>query len=178
MAKAEHATHPCNYFHNPRVTPRDHRVTPAGYLTKCLEVVPPCPEDISMARHIHITYASRAIELREPNNILGVPFPQVDPSELELLRSDRVDLSRLRCGHHIGLRYYSHRIGLQRVFSDLCRRCLGAPDTLSHVMGVCPVLHLERETWLFDAERDLWTRPTQAAEFLRAAGLMLLPEDT
>ena len=72
----------------------------------------------------------------------GMP-PQVDPSEEWLPRSDRVNLCRLRCGHHAGLRSYRFRIGLET--DDLCLICLGASDTVAHVIEVCPALTQERE---------------------------------
>ena len=50
----------------------------------CLEYVPHRPMDISMARHIHNTYARRVIEERGDNTILCFSRPQVNPSE-ELL---------------------------------------------------------------------------------------------
>ena len=170
LAKAEGPSHPCHYFHNPTATPRAVRMTPARYLKDCLESIPPCPQDTSIARHVHNIYASRAIEDRGANSILGFPPPQVDPSETQLSRADRVNLGRLRCGHHTGLRSYRHRIGLEA--EDLCLRCLGAPDTTSHVVEVCPSLSQEREAMGIVSCLDLWTQPVESADFLRVAGLL------
>mgnify|MGYP000498274895 CR=1 FL=1 len=170
LAKAENPSHACHPLLTPRVTARAIRTTPAAYLKDCLESVPPCPRDISVARHIHNTYASRAIEERGANTILGFPPPQVDPSEEQLPRAERVNLCRLRCGHHAGLRSYRFRIGLEP--DDLCLRCLGAPDTVVHVVEDCPALTPEREAAGVTSCLDLWDKPVEAAEFLRAAGLV------
>ena len=138
LAKAEDPAHACHSLLTLKVTAGAVRTTPAAYLRGCLESVPPRPRDISMARHIHNTYASRVIEERESNTILGFPPPQVDPSEEWLPRSDRVNLCRLGCGHHAGLWSHRFRIGLET--DDLCLRCLGASDTVAHVIEECPAL--------------------------------------
>ena len=52
-----------------------------------------------------------------------------------------VNLCRLRCRHHAGLRSYRFQIGLD----DLCLGCLGASDAVADVMEECPALIQERE---------------------------------
>ena len=79
LVKAEDPTHACHSLLTTRVTAWPVCTNPTAYLKGCL--CSPCPRDISMARHIHNTYANRVIEEMGANTILGFSPPQVDPSE-------------------------------------------------------------------------------------------------
>ena len=86
---------PIRLLHSPWVTVRVILTTPAIHLRDWLLSVPPCSRDISRARHIHNTYASRVIKESEAITIPGYSSPQVDPLEGWLLWLDRINLCGL-----------------------------------------------------------------------------------
>ena len=59
-----------------------------------------------------------------------------------------------------------------RETDDLCLIYLGSSDTVAHVMEECPAFTEEIEAVGVGACLELWTKPVEAAEFLRVAGLV------
>ena len=59
--------------------------------------------------------------------------------EKELTRKEQVTLNRLRCGHHMDLKYWLFKIG--RVPDLICRKCGLGEETIEHVITECPRIH-------------------------------------
>jgi hypothetical protein len=158
--------HPNHSLHNPLPNLRTHRPTPASHYSSLYDEVPPPPE----RSRIHTHFVKRALEGAEQNSILGVPPPPlVDGSEVAQTYTDRRHLARMRCGHHLALRAYEHRIRPE--VSPLCRWCAGSDETTPHLMAECPVLAPQRLAFGIGSTLDLWTFPSRSADYLRALGL-------
>ena len=64
---------------------------------------------------------------------------------LQLSRKDQVSISRLRCGHHLDLKYWLHKIG--RALNTVCRKFCMGEETVEHAMVDETVEHaMEEET--------------------------------
>ena len=99
------------------------------------------------------------------------PIPPVDPSELSLSRSARVELSRLRAGgHSLLLESYRHRIG--KSDSPACACAWAHICDLPHLLLSCPRFEPSRSTLLAPSPSllDLWRRPTAVADLLGFGG--------
>ena len=162
--------HPLHYMQQPKQTPRHIHNTPANHYHSILSTIPTPPQDKSVKRHIHTTLTARALESRNPNNILLAHPPPTNPEELLLPREDQVHLSRLRCGQHPALPSYMHRIG--RALSDTCTWCDQAVGSVGHVFLHCTPLQQYRNTHDIHMLEHLWTRPVAAINFLRDAGIV------
>ena len=87
--------------------------------------------------------------------------------EKEMSRGDRVELARLRAGHHPDLRKWRKMVGLDQ--TDHCRLC-GEEKTedSEHLWLKCPALErLRREQRMGRDYGELFERPTQAMAMLR-----------
>ena len=93
---SENPDHPCHYMLAHQPTPCSIKTTPQALYTGLLNT----------SSHIHTHFTNIAIQKLGPNTILGTPPPEIHHSEHALPRTDRVHLSRLRCGHHTALATY------------------------------------------------------------------------
>ena len=162
--------HPLHYMQSGRRTPRNIHTTPATYYRQHFLSLPPTPHNTTIRKHIHTTYTSRALNSLPPNTLLGTRPPPISPEERSLSRADRVNLSRLRCGHHPALPSYMHRIG--RAPTDTCDQCHGAPGGTDHLILQCPTLQQHRDAHSIQALENLWSQPVTVVNFLRDAGVI------
>ena len=133
--------------------------------SKCIDLVEPSLVDgVVPARdfkqllsNIHTKVVSDVIDAFQPNRVLGLPPPLVDPSEKSLPRATRATLSQLRSGHCAKLNTYLARLG--RLDSDNCPDCNSAPHSPSHLFS-CPAHPTNLVT------TDLWEKPWDVAVFL------------
>ena len=162
--------HPCHRLQAPLQTRRSLHNTPASHYNTLLSNIPPKPDNISTRKHVHTTFTEQALTRYKHNSLLGSHPPPVAEEESSLPRVDRVHLSRLRCGHHPALLSYQHRIGLSP--TDTCPRCLGAPDTVMHVMEQCPATARCRRAHRIRSVEDLWRLPAECIACLREAAII------
>ena len=87
---ATNPDHPCSHLHNPRVTSRRLRSTPASSFTALHSSIPPTPLDRNNNTWIHQQSVSRYLESSPQNSLLGEPPPPTSGEELLLSRADRV----------------------------------------------------------------------------------------
>ena len=165
--------HPLHYLHDPTLTRRPRtrppHITPHGHYNSLYSSVLPVPGGTSLRGHIHTSITRRALEDMAPNSLLGARPPVVDPSERELSRRERVHLSRYRCGHHLGLPTYRHRIGLED--TDDCHFCGASPGSPEHILLHCPPLDTIRQAHNINNMEDLWLHPAESIKFLEEAGV-------
>ena len=174
FSSTESPAHPLHHLRSAparRSRARPPHLTPAMFYQRELDSLPPLPDNISLRTHIHTVYARESLEASQPNTLLGTRPPPADPALERLLsREDRVHLARLRCGHHMALPSYRHRIGLDR--DPSCVYCLAAVGTVEHVLLHCAALRPLRDVHGVGALEHLWERPEEVMSFLRSAGVL------
>ena len=136
--------------------------------------IPPSPQPhqvVTLNSWIHQSSVSRYLESAQPNTLLGEPPPPpISEEELLLPRADRVHLARLRCGHHLSIPAYEHRI--RPDLDPSCRWCQGVPETVLHLFEECPNLAGHRSAENISSVRALWDSPSSSLSFLRAVGVL------
>ena len=120
--------------------------------------------------HIHTHFTNVAIQKLGPSTILGTPPPEIHNSELALPLSDRVHLSRLRCGHHTALATYRKRI--DDSVDEVCTHCNTGTHSLTHIMTHCPALTHIRTQHNISSPLDLWHSPANCLLFFRGVGML------
>ena len=170
FAGATSEEHPCSHLHNPIVTSRSLRTTPASCYSALHSYLPPTPLDRNRNAWIHQQSVSRHLESAPQNSLLGEPPPPISEEELLLPRVDRVHLARLRCGHHPSVPAYEHRI--RPDLDPCCRWCQGVPETVLHLFEECPNLVGHRSAANITSVRALWDSPSSSLSFLRAVGVL------
>ena len=107
---------------------------------------------------IHTKEVKNTLDNLPPNNVLGRAPPEVNKAELKLSRHVRSQLSQLRSGYSRRLNSYLTR--LDNTVEDKCPNCSYIPHDTAHLFN-CP----DDPTTL--TVLSLWTKPKQAAEFLK-----------
>ena len=98
-----------------------------------LDSLPPIPDNSLLRTHIHTVYTNRTPQTYQVNTILGISLPYIKKqAESHLPREDRVNLSRLRCGHQTAIPFNMYRIG-QAPNPD-CPHCNIAEGTIQHLL--------------------------------------------
>ena len=94
------------------------------------------------------------------------PSTPISPSEASLLpRADRINLSRLRCGHHPAILSNEHRPRPDTLASCHWRR--GPLESIVHLFSECPGLGVECWTHDITSPSDLWNSTSSSLSFLR-----------
>lgn len=161
---------PCHYLHNHPPTHRQIANTPHRHYSNILNTMPQ-PANIShYKKHIHTQLTRQALNNQPHNKILNTPPPDISSTETQLSRSERVHLTRLRCGHHQSLYTYKHRI--DNTHTDLCPLCQVSPHTVTHLIVDCPNLAAIRQQHNITTTQQLWSDPVDVVHFLRGAGFL------
>ena len=161
---------PCHYLRNHPPTHRQIKNTPHRHYSSILNSIPQPANIAQYKKHIH-TYFTRQVLTNLPHNkILDTPPPDISSTETQLSRSERVHLTRLRCGHHPALNTYKHR--LHNAHTDLCPFCQASPHTVMHLIVDCPNLAALRQVHNIDHIQQLWSEPVSVVAFLRDAGFL------
>ena len=109
-------------------------------------------------RKLHTDTVTYCLNNYPPNRVLDTAPPEINAEERYLPRSVRCELSRLRSGFSRNLNDYMSRIDPS--IDNSCPECEGAPHDSRHLFN-CPSRPTDLEV------TDLWTRPIEAANFLR-----------
>ena len=112
----------------------------------------------SALKELHTQAVSDSLNNLPPNKVINDNPPDIHHSEDKLPRSIRAELSRLRAGYSRKLNSYMSRI--DNTISNTCPECQATPHDTNHLFN-CPANPTPLEA------TDLWTRPTEAAQFLR-----------
>ena len=131
---------------------------------------PPNPRT-SMNRNIHTHFTSRAIQHLGQNRVLEAPPPEIHTSEINLDRTDRVHLARLRTDHHPAILSFRKRF-IDNTTDDTCPSCRIGTHDIRHVMEHCTVHATLRHRHHINSVRDLWDNPIGAVAYLRSTGLL------
>jgi hypothetical protein len=107
---------------------------------------------------VHTSEVKNTLENLPPNDVLGCKPPEINKEELSLPRHVRTQLSQLRSGFSRKLNSYLTR--LDNTVEDKCPNCSYVPHDTAHLFN-CP----DDPTTLTVV--SLWTKPKQAAEFLK-----------
>ena len=107
---------------------------------------------------LHTEAVSATLQSYQPNRILATQPPEINPEELKLSRKERTSLARLRSGFSRSLMSYMSRIDPE--VQDECPLCNISPHDTPHLFN-CIANPTELNTI------DLWTKPIQAAKFLK-----------
>ena len=161
---------PCYYLRNHPPTHRQIKNTPHRYYTRILNSLPQPTNTTQYKKHIHTHLTRQALNNLPNNKILDTPPPNISSTETQLSRSERVHLSRLRCGHHPNLNSYKHRIN--NTLTDLCPLCQVNPHTITHLIEECPNLAALRQQHNINHVQQLWSEPVSAVAYLRGAGFL------
>ena len=162
---------PCHYFHDHQPTPRNIANTPFNHYSSILNTIPPPTNTTRLKTHIHTHLTRRALNSQNNNRILNTRPPAISSTETQLSRSERVHLTRLRCGHHPALNSYTHNI-IDNTHTDTCPICQTSPHTITHLMEECHGLVDLRQQHHIHSVQQLWTEPVCVVPFLRGAGLL------
>ena len=130
-AASANPDHPCHYMLAHKPTPRGIKTTPQALYTGFLDTI-----HQHCSSHIHTHFTNLAILKLFSNTTLGTPPPEIHHLELALPRADRVNLSRLRCGHHTALATYRKRIDDST--DEVCTHCSTGTHSLRHIITHCP----------------------------------------
>jgi hypothetical protein len=106
---------------------------------------------------LHAFAVTNYFQSADPNALLGVEPPPVNPSESSLPRAYQTMLCQLRSKRCASLKLYLHFI--KKADNDLCPACFTAPHTTPHLF-TCP----SYPTTL--SLLDLWYQPMEVAELL------------
>jgi endonuclease/exonuclease/phosphatase (EEP) superfamily protein YafD len=112
-------------------------------------------------KEIHTKIVNHQLVNTKINKIIGERAPEVDKSELDLPRLDRVRLSQLRTGKSPFLRTYLNKVDQKNYPSDLCPLCKKKPHTTQHIFE-CEKMRTELVIL------DLWKQPVSVAALLAA----------
>ena len=166
-AASENTKHPCHHMKlHPRIQ-RYIKKTPQIYYQQTLDTIQPIMGNHK--KHIHTEITKRAIQNLQHNTILGTQPPEINTSETTLSRQDRVDLARMRSGHHPSLRVYQRRLDESK--SDTCPDCNTMQHNIKHVIEECPNHITLRTKHNIHKVEDMWRCPVQAAAYLGDVGL-------
>ena len=148
---------PCHYLHNHPPTHRQIVNTPHRYYTDILNTIPQPASVTHYKKHIHTHLTRQALNNLPLNKVLNTPPPDICCTETNLSRSERVHLTRLRCGHHQSLNTYKHRI--DNTHTDLCPLCQISSHTVKHLIEDCPNLANLRQQHNISQVQQLWSDP-------------------
>jgi hypothetical protein len=112
-------------MHNHTQPPRHIKNAPEHYYNTILHSIPPHKNDTHTNKHIHTALTDRSLTRLGNSHVFGYAPPPIEESETQLHRTDRVHLARLRCGHHIALKSYQHK--LDKNTDDTFPLCQVAP---------------------------------------------------
>ena len=174
FAAASRQDHPLHTLHLAVGTRRQIHTTPSAHFRALRAQIPPLPPQRKESSWIHEFFVSKALSDAAPNSSLGEVPPPIASDELSLPRRCRVDLARLRCGHHLSLRSYENR--LRTEVDPNCRWCGSSPETVSHIFQECPTLAGARADRGITGPRALWSNPALSLDFLRSIGLLQNPQ--
>ena len=135
---------------------RDKKTTPSLYYRSIFTDVPQPNPTTNYIKQIHTTLAGRYINNKPPNPLLGSKTPNIDRSEMDLTRKQRVTLAQLRINNCTLLQKYKHRIGMTQ--SEYCLRCGETPDGTPHTLLCCPNLTQQRTRYNIHSMSDLIDR--------------------
>ena len=152
---------PCHYLHDHPPSHRQVANAPHKHYTNILNTIPPPPKITQYKKHIHTHLTRQALNNLPNNRILNTPTPTISSTETQLSRSERVHLTRLRCGHHPSLNTYKHRINTH---TDLCPLCQVSPHTVTHLLEVCPNLTALRQYHNINNVLQLWSDPVSVVQ--------------
>lgn len=116
--------------------------------------------EMALKRAIKDIHTKAVTDVRaksSPNRVLGVPPPEVHPSEASLPQCYRDSLSQLRSDYCQNLQSYQKFIN--NVNDDNCPSCQSSPHTTSHLFS-CQAAPTPLKPI------DLWERPREAAFFI------------
>ena len=86
-------------------------------------------------KSLHTDAVSTTIADYPPNRVLNINPPEIDPTETQLCRKARSELSRLRSGFSRTLNNYMAR--LDPNIEDKCTQCQASPHDTNHLF-TCP----------------------------------------
>ena len=109
---------------------------------------------------LHTDSVQTCLNNYKPNRVLQSDPPEINPVEQTLTRRERSELSRLRSGFSRRLKSYLCRIDNKNMVQDRCPLCQESPHDTNHLFN-CKV----NPTTL--TVITLWTRPKEAATFLK-----------
>ena len=112
----------------------------------------------SVLKTLHTETVQKVLDRYNPNPVLNKTPPKINPEEVFLTRKSRTELARLRSGFSRTLNSYLSRVDPDT--PDNCPKCTQSPHNSIHLFS-CPSnpTHLTVES--------LWTKPKEAAEFLK-----------
>ena len=152
--------HPCSHLHNPIVTSRNLRTTPALSFAALHFSIPPAVTTTPGSTRTRFlgtwSLHSQTLSWGSPSP----PSPPISEEELLLTRANRVHLGRLRCAHHPSIAPYEHRI--KPDLDPLCKWCQGVPETVPHLFEECPNLVGHRRAENISSVRMVWDSPSSS----------------
>ena len=162
LASALRPNHPSHSLVTRPPDPRDKKATLQSRFLKSLSPyltngTLPLDSYKQTIKSIHTSSVKNAISQAEPNPVLGVRPPVIDPSETTLPRPTRTTLSQLRSSYCRRLRSYQNRINPS--ISPTCPYCNQTDQTSSHLFN-CRTYPTNL------SPLDLWKDPIQVANFL------------
>ena len=107
---------------------------------------------------LHTEAVSRTLQNYPPNKILGTAPPKINKEEITLNRRARSRLTRLRSGYCRSLNSYMAR--RDNSIQNACPDCQHTPHDTNHLFN-CTMNPTDL------VPKDLWTKPTKVAHFLR-----------
>ena len=118
-------------------------------------------------KEIHTDTVTHVLANYPPNKVLNSAPPEINKAEQTLSRHTRTALARLRSGYCRSLNHYMNSIDEE--IQDVCPKCSQSPHNTPHLFA-CPADPTDL------TPSDLWTRPIEAATFLKLPGMVAAPE--
>ena len=142
--------------------PRKKKLSMYSYLPEVAEYSPlNNKKEVRLAMNkVHTISVRDSLNKLAVNRVLQTKPPEIHPSELQLERKTRTQLSQLRSGFSNLTNSYRCRCDNTNTISDICPECNQSPHDVNHLFNCT-----ENPTIL--TPRDLWTQPILASEFLK-----------